>query len=95
MTAVAINPTFGIQGKIHRIFSFVSNGDIYSFLNGKYYPGGVTERDELVRRLMGLDLLDSDFDPNEVVSGRYLKRKLHELSDGEVDSLLEVLADYC
>jgi hypothetical protein len=96
MTSVAIKPTFGIQGKSKdRIMTLSSNGDIYSFMSVKQYPGGVTERDALVDELKQFGLLDQDLDPNQVVSGRYLSKKLYELSDDDIDKLLDVYGKYC
>lgn len=96
MIAIAMKPTFGLQGKSKdRIVSFFSDGVIYSFINEKNYPGGVAERDELVRELKKLQLLDQDLDPQEVVSGRNLTKKLFELSEDEIGKLLDVLSKYC
>ena len=96
MIAIAMFPTFGLQGKSRdRIVSFFSSGDVYSFLNEKHYPRGAEERDELVGKIKELQLLDQGLDPRQVVSGRNLAKKLYELSDEELDSLLDVFSMYC
>ncbi len=96
MIATAINPTFSLQGKSKdRIVSFFSDGVVYSFINEKHYPGGVAERDELVGELKKLRLLDMDLDPQEVVSGRNLTKKLSELSDEGLEKLLDIFSKYC
>jgi len=96
MIAIAMFPTFGIQGKSkNRIVSFFSSGDVYCVLNAKYYPKGAEERDELVNQLKELQLIDHGLDPQQVVSGRNLAKKLFELSDDELDKLLDVFSKYC
>jgi hypothetical protein len=96
MIAIAMFPTFGLQGKSkNRIVSFFSSGDAYCVLNAKHYPGGAEERDELVSQLKELQLIDHDLDPQQVVSGRNLAKKLFELSDDELDKLLDVFSKYC
>jgi len=96
MIAIAMFPTFGIQGKSkNRIVSFFSSGDVYCVLNAKYYPKGAEERDELVNQLKELQLIDHGLDPQQVVSGRNLTKKLFELSDDELDKLLDVFSKYC
>jgi len=94
--AIAIKPTFGLQGKSKsRIVSFMSNGVIYSVINERHYPRGVAERDELVSELKKLQVLDQELDPQEVVSGRNLTKKLSELSDEELVKLLDIFSKYC
>lgn len=96
MQAVAINPTFGIQGKSKdRIFSFYSGESLYCFLNEKHYLGGAQERNELVSQLKNLNLFEVDFDPAIVNSGRNMSRRIQELSDIELDQFLEVIREYC
>jgi hypothetical protein len=96
MTAVAIKPTFGLQGRSKdRIITLSSNGEIYSFMNKECYPGGATERDELVGELKKKGLLDRDLDADQVVSSRMLTKKLYELTDDELEQMLAVFAKYC
>jgi len=96
MVAIAMFPTFGLQGKSkNRIVSFFSSGDVYCVLNEKHYPGGAKERDELAGQLKELKLIDQDLDPQQVVSGRNLAKKLFELSEDELDKLLDVFSKYC
>lgn len=93
---IAMFPAFGLQGKSkERIVSFFSDGYIYVYLNEKHYPGGAEERNELVGKLKELQFLDQDLDPQQVVSGRNLAKKLSELTDEELDSLLDVFSRYC
>lgn len=93
---IAMFPAFGLQGKSkERIISFFSDGYIYAYLNEKHYPGGAEERNELVGKLKELQFLDQDLDPQQVVSGRNLAKKLSELTDEELDSLLDVFSRYC
>lgn len=94
--AIAKFPTFGLQGKSKdRIVSFFSNGDVYCVLNEKYYLGQAEERDELVGKLKELQFFGQDFDPQQVVSGRNLTKKLFEMTDEELDNLLDVFSMYC
>jgi hypothetical protein len=96
MTAVAMKPAFGLQGKSKdRLVSFFSGGEIYTFLNEKHYPGGVAERNRLVKSLKDLQVLDQNLDPHEVVSGRNLTKKLDELSEDELQKILDIFAEYC
>jgi hypothetical protein len=89
-------PTFGLQGKSKdRIVSFFSNGDVYCVLSEKYYLGEAEERDILVGKLKELQFLDRDLDPQQVVSGRNLTKKLFEMTDEQLDNLLDVFAVYC
>ena len=93
---IAMFPAFGLQGKSkERIISFFSDGYIYAYLNEKHYPGGAEERNELIGKLKELQFLDQDLDPQQVVSGRNLVKKLSELTDEELDSLLDVFSRYC
>jgi hypothetical protein len=94
--AIAKFPTFGLQGKSKdRIVSFFSNGDVYCVLNEKFYLGEAEERDELVGKLKELQFLDRDLDPQQVVSGRNLTKKLFEMTDDELDNLLDAFTMYC
>jgi hypothetical protein len=96
MTAVAMSPTFGIQGKSKdRIMTIASSGDLHSFINEKLFPEGVAERDALVGELKEFGFLDQDLDPNQVISGRNLSKKLFELNEDEIDTLLKVYYKYC
>jgi hypothetical protein len=93
--AIAKFPTFGLHGKSKdRIVSFFSNGDVHCVLNEKYYLGQAKERDELVGKLKELHFFDQGFDPQQVVSGRNLTKKLFEMTDEEIDKLLGVFSKY-
>lgn len=94
--AIAKKPTFGLQDVSKgRMVSFFSNGDIYIMINEKHYRGGAAERDNLVAELKQLQVLDQDLDPREVVSGRNLTKKVFELSEGELEKLLNTFGKYC
>lgn len=96
MVTISMFPAFGFQGKSkERIISFFSDGYIYAYLNEKHYPEGAEERNELVGKLKELQFLDQDLDHQQVVSGRNLAKKLSELTDEELDSLLDVFSRYC
>lgn len=90
-TAKTKNPTFALQGQgeIERFVSFFSNADIYVFLNEKHYPGAA-DRDLLVDRLKELQVLDQNVNPQEVASGRNLAKTLNELSEDELQKLLDI-----
>lgn len=99
LEAKAKNPTFGLRGRsserIERIASSFSDGIVYCYLNEKYYPGGVDERDRFVAELKAHGMLDAYLDPMDVVSGRNLTRKLTDLSEDEFRKPLEVFSRYC
>lgn len=89
-------PSFGLRGKSgNRVASFFADGSIYIYINAANYPGGVLERNELVQGLKRINLLSPDFDPNSVVSGRNLPKKLFEISEGELEELLNILSEFC
>jgi len=88
-------PGFGMSsGSGKRFISFGADGGLYCTLEAGYYPSR-TERDEFAAQLKSLGLLDADLDLDEVVSGRSLKRKLPELSEREMQSLLELVLRFC
>jgi hypothetical protein len=94
--AIAKNPTFGLQDSSKgRMVSFFSNGDIYIMINQKHYRGGASERDKLVSELKELRVLNQDLDPEEVVSGRNLTKRLFELSESEFREVLDIFGKYC
>ena len=96
MKAAAFNPTFGLQGKNgYRIFSFFADGSLYCFFNKKHYPGAFSERNLLVQQLKAVQLLEYSFDPADVFSGQILTKKLQEISDDELEQLLNILLKYC
>ena len=57
--------------------------------------GQAEERDELVGKLKELQFFGQDLDPQQVVSGRNLTKKLFEMTDEELDNLLDVFSNYC
>lgn len=96
LEARAQNPTFGLRGRSGRLLvSFFSNGHVYCYLSERRYPGGSEERDQLVAELRTLGMYPGDLDPRDVVSGRNLARKLTELREGELSTLLEVFSHFC
>lgn len=97
MESRAVFPTFGLCGsKGLRIASVFPNGDvIYLYMNDNQYAQGSNERDRLVNELKNAGLLDKHIDPQKVVQGRNLSRKLSECTHEEMDSLLKILQRYC
>ena len=89
-------PAFGLRGRgKERILSVFSSGGLYLFFEERRYPGGVEERDALVRELKSLGMLDPSVQPEEVVSGRSLSRNLEELDEADLERLLGILGRYC
>ncbi len=96
MQAAALNPTFGLQGKSgDRLFSFFVDGSVYCFFNKKHYPGAASERNLLIEQFKAVKLLDYSFDTADVSSGQILAKKLYEISDDELDQLLNIIIKYC
>lgn len=94
--AIAMKPTFGLQDSSKgRMVSFFSNGDIYIMINEKHYKGGSAERDKLVSELKELHVLDQGLNPQEVLSGRNLMKKTFELSEEDLEKLLNIFGKYC
>jgi hypothetical protein len=75
--------------------SFFSGGEIYVMINEKHYKGGAVKRDKLISESKELQVLDQDLDRQEVVSGRNLVKRLFELSEGELEKLLNIFRKYC
>jgi hypothetical protein len=92
----AQSPNFGLAGRGgDRILGVSHSGALYLFFEEHRYPDGCMERDRLVDELKELALLAPDIEPEEVVSGRTLIRKLSELDQGEFDKLLGLFRSYC
>jgi hypothetical protein len=64
-------------------------------MNDNQYSGGSNERDGLVNELKDAGFLEKHLDPQKVVQGRNLSRKISEFTNEEMDSLLEILKRYC
>lgn len=89
-------PSFGFRGRSgQRLVSFFADGTVYCYINERPYLGGAEERDRLVAELKALQLLDPALDPQEVVSGRSLARKLTELKEDDFTALLKVFSHFC
>lgn len=96
LEARAKNPTFGLRGRSgRRLVSFFSDGSLYCYLYERCYRGGSEERDQLVAELRTLGMYPGDLNPQDVVAGRNLARKLTELKEGELSTLLEVFSRFC
>ncbi len=90
------SPAFGLQGRGgDLIFSFSSDGTIWWYANAERYPGRAQERDKLHQELQTLDLVDPGLDPQTVVSGRNLPKKLFDLSSEEFTALLAIFSRFC
>ncbi len=92
----AQSPVFGLAGKGGgRILTIYPNGVLYLFFEEHKYLGSAEERDRLLDALNSLGLFDPSINPNEVISGRNLSRKVWELNESEFDRLLEILSGFC
>lgn len=92
----AQSPTFGLAGLTgDRLFSVSNTGHIYVFFEESRYPGGLSQRKNLLDALVSLDFMSQDIVLEEVVSGRNSSRKLWDLDESELEELLHVLAQYC
>ncbi len=93
---VAKDPAFGLRGSMgSRVMSFYRNGTIYCYLAESCFTRGVEERDELTSWLKDLNLLDPDFDAEQVTSGRNLIRRIDQLSKEDLERLLEIMYRIC
>ncbi|MGO9019424.1 MAG: hypothetical protein ACLQVJ_13855 [Syntrophobacteraceae bacterium] len=88
-------PGFGLRGKNKsRILGIYSNGTLFPYLREKYYHGGAEERDQLCDELKQLGMMDQNLDPQTIVDGRNLTRKLTDLSDEELEAFLDLYCKY-
>jgi len=88
----AQSPTFGLRGLSgDRIFSVSSSGQLYVYFEEDRFPGGIADRDRLLKELYSIDFLSPDILPDEVVSGRHTSKTLWELPDNNFEKLLDVL----
>ena len=88
-------PTFGLNGKASlRIFIFLKDGSVYLYTNLGNYPDK-QERDNLVHELKFIELLDNEFNPNDVISGRNLSKTIQTMNEKQITSLLDILEKYC
>ncbi len=95
MAARAKTPVFGLRGRSGaRIVSF-SPDWTFCYLNERVYPVGREERDRFVDKLKGIGMYDSEFDPQDIVSGRNFARKLTDLGEDDLERLLEVFTHFC
>jgi hypothetical protein len=92
----AQSPIFGLASKTgDRIVGTYPTGLLYLFFEDYKYPGGASERDELVDELKSLSLLATEINPSEVRSGRNFSRSLSELTGKEFNDLLDILRRVC
>ena len=89
-------PAFLLSGPMgERVVSFYSDGAIYCRFGQaapKLFAGGVDDRNRFVSELKQLNLIDASVNPDAVVWGRQLNRRLDELNDKELNDLLAVFA---
>jgi hypothetical protein len=79
-----------------RVFSVTMNGALYAYFGtfeSEKFPTRDSQR-AFVEGLKSLSLLPQDIDPDEVKSGRFLTRRLNEMTEDEFRGLLEVLRKY-
>lgn len=68
---------------------------MYLCVNEKYYSGGPTERDQFVGVLKDPQLLNRDFQPDQIREGRNLNVRLSEMDQDTFTKLLGILDKYC
>jgi len=96
METTAHFPGFGLRGtNKRRILSISPTAPIYAWLNEKCYPGGAEERDQLCDELKKMGMLDQNLNLQTVVDGKNLSRKLTDLSDDELQNLLDLYSKHC
>lgn len=96
MRTTSLNPAFSLIGRNgNRLFSLYSSGGMYCYIadaGSEEEPGA---QDSLVQSLKEAGLMEMDLNPEEVVSGRNLSRKINELSDAEFEGLLTSMESLC
>lgn len=91
-----ITPSFGISSlKKERLFSIINLEIIFFYIKEKLFSGGKNDRDALVDELKRYGFLDKKIDPEKVVDGRNLSRRLSEMTSDEVDKFLSIIEKYC
>ncbi|MEM2910541.1 MAG: hypothetical protein QXO01_05720 [Nitrososphaerota archaeon] len=88
-------PLFAITGSPNkgRIFGFRMGGGIFcvfGYNESDKYPS-VEDRYQLVKELKALGLLPPEVDPDKTPSGKYLAKRLGELTDEEFNRLLKAM----
>jgi len=88
-------PAFAVRGRNGtRLASFFAGGGVYVFLADTHFVGGASERDQFVRELKELRVLNQNVEP-EAASGRNLAVKLTELDENGLAELLAVFGKHC
>ncbi|MBT0160540.1 hypothetical protein G4O51_11220 [Candidatus Bathyarchaeota archaeon A05DMB-2] len=86
-------PQFGLKAEAGRVFGVTPEGSLYAYFGnierGKY-PSD-ENRYEFVKGLKALRLLPQDLNPDDVISGRYLTKRLNQLTEEEFVKLLGLL----
>jgi len=95
LEARAKYPVFGLRGRSGvRIVTF-SPEWIFCYLNEKNFPEGAEERNRLVEELKILGMYERSFDPKDIPMGKNVARKLTDLKDDELKTLLEIFSRFC
>jgi len=92
MSAKTKFPVFAIDGNNQlRVVSVFHNGIIYAFINEKHFIGGPEERNEFVDELKNIQMLDESIRADEINSGRHLLKPIQDLTQGQVEELLDII----
>jgi len=75
-SSISIKPYFALTRKSgNRIFAIAYDGAIYAQINTRYFQN-IEERNGFIQELIKLELIDSDLNPDDVIEGRNLTKKL-------------------
>lgn len=93
--SISIKPYFALRGKSgNRVFAFGYDGTIYVQMNAKFFQN-LEERNGLIQNLKQLELIDSDLNPDDIVDGRNLYKKLNELNEHQIKGIFKVFEAFC
>jgi hypothetical protein len=87
------DPQFYLKSIDGKVLAVYFSGRLYAHFGSKEvrkYPSDEVRR-RFVEDLKRLNLLPQDINPDEVKSGKYLERKLDDLSEEEFTELLKIL----
>lgn len=96
MSTTATKPCFGLRGKnMQRIVTFHSNGNIQGYFIKDRFLEGIGEVKNMINETMEVNPLINNDSVEEIQGSRDLTKKVTELSEVELNNLLDIFRKYC